>query len=428
MTTSSLNTTNIGSTSRTETSSPQDINVEATVQQDQLTPTTFAATRQNNSRQNVGRSVWQAIKGLPDTIKAWFQKTPPCANSGLPPNITVQLPQGLGTVTYRREELASMITSLPQSERQAARDALENTLATRLVTARNLVDNVLNGNAANHRCTPQDAADIMLFLDAKARACGNAFSQGAFMLQDEAGKLYEFLDTCPEKYLRSSSHLTEEQGSYITNGQEQHTNVHRGIDLPSGPNGVPHGKKTLLFATHFASGDNTKRRLFMKAEEHGVRLSYLGSRVREAGASAFPERPSHRADITAFFGHSLNFITSRGEASQSARKERIPTPVKKAYLKLVKASGIEKGNNPMSLDAVNTSQGLNIMISEAKRIMPRIDPSKHQNFILALQDFATAVAKKYIHLDNIEERIGNEMILSERDLGGSLTVLAMQER
>lgn len=385
-------------------------------------PATFAQRQEANPRRlGMVRSAFQAIAGIPHDVKTWFTEMCKGAKAGLPDTIHIALPNGQGQVTYTAKELAPMIKSLPTSERQAARDTLVNHLADRLTSAADTIENVIRGRHPTGVCSQQDASDIMLFLDAKAKACGNGFSQGSYMLQDDTGELYEFLDTCNQKYLRSSTHMEDEQEILLeVNVGHQHTNAHRGIDMPSGLDGLPHGKKTILFATHLVNGEANQRRLFMKPEGFGARISTLFGSTRSEGRSIHPERPLHRSDIGELVGHTIAYIKTRGQATPNERKERIPSPVSNAYMDIAKKIGTLDTGVSMSLKPTDKHRGLSSMLDELVHMNRIVPADKRQAFDASVQKFADAVAKKYIHLNHLNERIGNEMIFNEVELTGAV--------
>ena len=166
----------------------------------------------------------------------------------------------------------------------------------------------------------QDVADIMLFLEARAQASGNGFAEGAFSIEDADGRLAAFLNRCPEKYQRSSSHLNDTQSAEV----DGHRNTHRGIDMPGGMKGLPHGHATVLFGViPGGEGGVPARRLFLKAESHGCRMNTLSGREHAAGRDDVPDRPKRASDLFSAIRHGLSFIQTRGKGSAAgSRKER----------------------------------------------------------------------------------------------------------
>lgn len=380
----------------------------------------------------------QAPEGRGAKIARWFNEgnIRLKGNGGLPPITTIEHPK-LGTVRYGAQELKAFINTLPRLDRQAARDNLAAHVSARIDNGIAAYENALSDNPVPP--TMQQAADLMLFLDAKAHATGNGFAEGAFSIEDQDNKLYQYLDSCPEKYLRSSSHMKESQGDQV----QGHTNVHRGIDIPKGPNGLPNGKATILFANIPAHGD-TPARIYMKPEPAGCRLSTLSAAKLEAGSSAVPQRPARFSDIGQAIKHGCGFlgsVTGNSSATLGAdgvRKERISSDVKKAYQEVITTvaqytpEGANANREIGARDAVlgilkdyklsSTSGGLSEMLTHLKDAKYLVNNDEQTvrgvTDVLeqAVEVFAQKVATKIKDASYLDSRICNEVMFSTADL------------
>ena len=148
-------------------------------------------------------------EGFRSRVGRWFREGFMGPRAGLPETVSVNMPGG-GAVAFSGRSLAGMIKSLPRLDRAAARENLAATLEARLEHGRSLLEAVQGGGELPAP-DAQDVADIMLFLEARAQASGNGFAEGAFSIEDADGRLAAFLNRCPEKYQRSSSHLNDTQ-------------------------------------------------------------------------------------------------------------------------------------------------------------------------------------------------------------------------
>lgn len=334
-------------------------------------------------------------------------------NAGLPDQLPIRMPNG-GVVNFPGNSLACMIKALPRLDRAAARANLIPTLEARLAHGGQLLDVIRQGPPPAQPngmppCSVQDAADLMLYLDASCRVGGHGFAQGAYCVEDPAGHLSTFLNSCTEKYQRSSSHLNDTQHIQVDN----HRNTHRGIDLPPGPNGLPHDNATLLFGVLPGTG-NTPRRLFLKAETHGCRLSTLSSQAQREGLGDVPDRPWRVADIGNIFKHGFSFLTTRGQGDAAGtRKERIPGNVQNAYKALQRhvqddpaLSQILSQNNPFA-----KSHGVHVMLNNMRQALESLPAGAPQRQALVdeIAPFRQALSQ-LTQVDHLDERIGNESI------------------
>jgi len=360
--------------------------------------------------------------GFMDSIRTWFRETRlgHTASAGLPDHVDVPMPGG-GTVAFSGASLADMIRALPKAERAQARETLAATLGARLAHGQALLRDVLAGNAPE-RTAVQDVADLALFLDAKATATGNGFSEGAFSVEDPDGRLAAFLNRCPEKYQRSSSHMKADQQAMV----DGHRNTHRGIDVPTGPNGLPHGRATTLFSViPGGAGGVPARRLFLKMESHGCRLSTLGAREHAAGDDGVPDRPVRlRTDLGSAIGHAFSFLATRGQGSAAgSRKERIPDAVGNGYKALLRqAEGVL---DPAGMDILRrndptgSSGGVRVMLANLRDAIAAMPHGAERNrFIQQSADLVRTMERTLAQADHPDSRIGNEVMFDVADLTG----------
>ncbi len=375
----------------------------------------------------------QVEEGLGSKIGRWmsegFMRLK--GDGGLPPQININHPS-LGQVTYTNQELKSFINTLPRLERAAARENLVSHLTERIARGAELMNDVISGAKDGENPSLQDISDLMLLLDAKSRASGNGFDRGAFSLEDSQGKLYQYLDRCPEKYLRSSSHIKNEQKAMV----DGHLNVQRGIDIPLGSNGLPSGKRTITFGAISPKGD-VSRHLFIKPETQGCRLGPLSSQLTQAGSSEYPQRPTRFfSDLGQTIAHGFSFLQAQGvQAEASARREKLSPELVQAF-ESAKAIIDEFSSNSAPImrakgeilakldqnDPTGSGQGLHTMIANFKEAMYVVDnnSTRFEGLIdkinQAILAFANDVAPHINDASALDVRMNNEVIFTQDQL------------
>jgi len=335
----------------------------------------------------------------------------------LPPSVTLTMPDG-GRIDFPSSRLTAMIKALPKAERAEAAANISGILQGRIDAGKATLERVFAGTA-NPPAGTADVADVMLFLETRALQAGHDFTEGAFNVADPDGRLMHWLDSSPERYQRSSSHLTNLQEQIV----DGHLNTHRGIDIPAGMSGLASGKNTLLFGTIPADDTlGTERRLFLKMESHGCRLNTLTmfhsrdyARGQAAGAQA--DRPVRASDFKSMFGHALSYFATRGKGSAAgSRKERIPDTVKSAYETLQKAAGkmdercaqILRSHEPAA-----TGSGIRFMVHNVNLAYESLSGNDE---LRGLADAFLQTVDRMPDHSQLRIRIGNEVIFDQVDL------------
>ncbi len=357
----------------------------------------------------------------------WFTEGTPSMRrtGGLPANVEVNVgtADNPKNINYKNTELASMVNCLPRMQRAAAREALPQLLAARINHGQEVTQSVLDDTRTGS-ASLQDVADVMLFLDGKSHAQGVGFSEGAFSIEDSEGRLYDFLNTAPDKYLRSSTHLSSQQGATIGVPPNTHSNAHRGIDFPKGAEqGLPTGKRTVLFcAIPAANGQN--RRIFMKPESNGCRLSTLSHVNRLAGRDNIAERTVNwKTDFGQFLGHAGGAIASTARKIfnievGAARKERIPSAVKEAFAAFVKEVPNQAirvmltANNP-----TDDAQGIRTMLANIRSAIEGLPAGVARNDLaLMAKGFTDTLGLSLLDARHAQNRIGNEVLFDASEI------------
>ena len=128
--------------------------------------------------------------------------------------------------------LKGLISEVPRADREQARLELPGIIEKRLAKAHRVINDILAGRTDGHLpATPEDASNILLYLDCRAREAGQAFENGSFQIEDKDGLLYDYLDSCKDAYLRTSTHFKDSQSlSFKHTDGTPDVNNHRGIE------------------------------------------------------------------------------------------------------------------------------------------------------------------------------------------------------
>ncbi len=238
--------------------------------------------------------------------------------------------------SWKGSHFSEMVSSLPKSQRLDAMDGMQTHIQKRIENGARLYDQ-FSGAGPLPEPTLQNISDFTLYLYATAAAQGDDFTHGAFNVKDPHGRIATWLDASKEVYARSSSHLqaiqlypvTEQDGS-------THLNTPRGIDIPKTyQSGLPVEMQTITYGTISPlPGADGERRLFLKAESFGCRISSLEDKFFEASASGVESRDIRLSDVKDSIGHGLSFVKSVLRkiglfgGGDAARRESFPKRLK----------------------------------------------------------------------------------------------------
>ncbi|SIO24756.1 hypothetical protein [Halodesulfovibrio marinisediminis] len=294
----------------------------------------------------------------------------------------------------------------PADGRIIMHNALADTLQPRINNGAQLYQSIMSGEQVT---SDKDAVrDLMTFLSVRAQQKSVTFSEGAFVLEDQGGRLKNFLDRNPEGYIRASTHIKEYQAA---------GNTHRGIDME-----LPFAKGTLLYGAMPADTPDGKDRVFLKMEPHGAALSKLFG--RNSGVEAASRRFKW-ADIGHFLRHIKTTIFRPKEGG--SRKERVSTDIKKGFTNLIAdfkkvdpefANILNEGNPAGSNSGLGVARMMrNCQNAQAalSRIAQRLglDSQIVSDCKEQLQQFSDTMKLRY---DNISLRVGDEIVFTNAEL------------
>lgn len=340
--------------------------------------------------------------------------TPPFA---LPEQLTVHV--GNDTLTFRREHYEAMLANTPKAERPRTLQELQNILAVRIQRGRDIFRSVMQGKGHRYAATPRNVACLTLALHAGTVKKGEYNERGAFSVEDPDGKLYHWLDTCKELYLRTSTHARAYQQHMV----DGHKNMPRGLDIPEGMGGLMGGMRTLHYLTlPQIEGGRQKRRLFLKCETYGIYRSTITKADEEASrVPGMQTRQKRVGDTRESLKHCFSLFTviTRRGPGEGNRKETTPKVILDATAaaqRSLRHAGL--GNLADILGKDVKGGGLRQLVNNFTKVLDMApdDATVRKGIIDILE-----VAENYVEADahrSGEEanRMGNEVMLEAREI------------
>lgn len=378
---------------------------DAQVQHAQRRPQVFTAL--------VGH-IRTGLAAFGDAVRSAFMKSP-----SIPQSVQIQV--GENNVTINKDQYEPMIKALPKSQRSEAIANLAQTLTDRVRDGLAVKDAVLNGTAQARNIMPsaQNVSNLILALYATAAEQNEAFTNGSFSVADPQGRLAQWLDTSADVYVRSSSHLKTYQHMTV----DGHLNMQRGIDIQPGPTtGLPNGHRTVAYGTipdYTTNGNGDRRRLFVKTESAGCRLSTVSSSDIAAATSAnMTIRDWHASDIKDVIMHGKSYLETRGQqGSTAARKEHFPTPVKQAFdAAVAKFTAVDPNLASLLTDGGPHKGGGVCMLRRNMDVLylvlqdSEMPAGQLQQLNQALDELNQAI-NSMLHHDRLDIRLGNEVLI-----------------
>ncbi|GHU22246.1 hypothetical protein FACS189488_02420 [Betaproteobacteria bacterium] len=286
---------------------------------------------------------------------------------------------------------------------------------------------------------------LMWFLQAQgsAKAAVSAgvegsalFQEGAFQIEDPHHRLENWLNSSPDSYSRSSSHLA---------GFQAEGEAYRPRGLDARGEATPNERRTILFQRlpDRADGGRTvsgaprldRPMLFLKMEPHGCRgLGLHSGRPGETASGFFGRIKNFFSNLGDWLGHAGGFAGTvlRAIGLQSTgqnNRERLPSDLTRDYKALTKqAADVSEALGPgyRYLKDLNNGQplsdsgGLRVMRENIRTALSEDDAKTSvTNGALAMPPDLRHSLEEFLaridRFDNPDMRIGCEVILTEDD-------------
>ena len=335
---------------------------------------------------------------------------------------TLDVDVGGETFTFDKWHYERIVSNTPPAECPRNLDELRQLLSGRISHGREIIRDVLAGNGKVHRATPANVADMTLALHAAALRHGEKMQNGSFSVADPDGRLAQWLDTSQEVYIRASSHLKGYQKMKV----DGHLNMTRGIDIPEGKNGLMAGMRTINYGTvpdldHLDNGGSgPNRRLFLKCETFGARISVISPvDVARSKSNGMRTRYVNAGDFKQSFEHTRSYFATRGADATAggARKEHMTDRVKTALKTSVanlKAAGRKDLAAILEEGDVKKAGTRRLLHNLNKAFM--LDPENAEMQKAAAMIFKAVDDDAAGLSGNLANRLGNEIMIETEDL------------
>ena len=244
----------------------------------------------------------------------------PAPSFDLPDTLEVRV--GNDTLRFQKKHYEAMLANTPEAERPRSLAELQNILAVRIQRGRDIIRAALEGNGHRYAATTRNAACVTLALHAGTVKKGEYNERGAFSVADPDGRLYQWLDTCKELYLRTSTHGK----AYHHQTVDGHMNMPRGLDIPEGMGGLMGGMRTFHYFT-LPPAVGQPRRLYLKCETYGIYRSTISQSEEESSrVPGMQTRGKRVGDTRESIKHCLSLfsVITRKGATEGNRKEDTP--------------------------------------------------------------------------------------------------------
>ena len=329
---------------------------------------------------------------------------------------TLDVHVGNDTLTFQRQHYEAMLENTPKAERPRSLEELQNILAGRIQRGRDILAAVYAGNGSRYEATTRNVACVTLALHAGTVKKGEINERGAFSVGDPDGRLYQWLDTCKELYLRTSTHAR----AYHHLTVDGHMNMPRGLDIPEGMGGLMGGMRTLHYFSLPETGGHP-RRLYLKCETYGIFRSTISKQEEESSrAPGMQTRQMRAGDTSESIKHCMSLATvfTRRGNSAGNRKETTPevilNAVKDAQSTLRRA-GLDEQATTLGQNVKDG--GIRYLVNNLITVLESV-PDNEQAREVA--DHLMAVIEEYANSGqrsgDAASRMGNEVMLEAEEI------------
>ncbi|MCR5814178.1 MAG: hypothetical protein K6G15_06775 [Desulfovibrio sp.] len=341
------------------------------------------------------------------------------AQEPVPPFVlpdTLDVHVGNDTLTFQRQHYEAMLKNTPQAERPRNLEELKNILAARIQRGRDILAAVYAGNGSRYAATTRNVACVTLALHAGTVKKGEINERGAFSVADPDGKLYHWLDTCKELYIRTSSHA-EAYHHQIVDG---HMNMPRGLDIPEGMGGLMGGMRTLHYFTLPETGGQP-RRLYLKCETYGIFRSSISTEEEESSrAPGMQTRQKRTGDTRESIKHcmSLSTVFTRRGNNAGNRKETTPGVILNAVEDAQRTLRMAGMNDQATILGQNVKGGgIRYLLNNLITVLEAVpDSAQAREVADRLTDVIAEYANSGQRSGEAANRMGNEVMLEPEEI------------
>ena len=330
---------------------------------------------------------------------------------------TLDVHVGNDTLTFQRQHYEAMLENTPKAERPRSLEELQNILAGRIQRGRDILAAVYAGNGSRYEATTRNVACVTLALHAGTVKKGELNERGAFSVGDPDGRLYQWLDTCKELYLRTSTHAR----AYHHQTVDGHMNMPRGLDIPEGMGGLMGGMRTLHYFALPETGVGQSRRLYLKCETYGIFRSTISKQEEESSRSLGMQTRQMRAgDTSESIKHCMSLATvfTRRGNSAGNRKETTPevilNAVKDAQSTLRKA-GLDEQATTLGQNVKDG--GIRYLVNNLITVLESVPDNEQAREVAdSLMHVIGEYANSGQRSGELANRMGNEVLLEPEEI------------
>lgn len=304
----------------------------------------------------------------------------------------------------------------------------EQLVGQKIVDGKKLYDDIASDNPPT--VTQKGVTDLAWAMKSLAQSKNGSYTKGALTIPN-GEKMRKWLDGLGDTvYLRSSSHLTEQQnlpgqqarGMDFYKGGLTDGNTEDGKEAEGSDGLLPAGMKTLLFQQVTLPDDSTA--LYMKMETAGAFGTskwnwYNGVKGKDTDPPP-QTRPRSPEDKARAKEHGDNYM---GGVTEPGKREDVPKEAATAYKTLIKsitdkptkAKLVSAGGKPFRLNKVMHVLGEMLDNDEVAGDQPQVIA-----FFEAIEEFAGRISDENsptFSREGMEARFGGEAVLTTEDLG-----------
>ncbi len=338
----------------------------------------------------------------------------PAPHFALPDTLEVHV--GTDTLRFHKKHYEAMLENTPQAQRPRSLEELQDILAARIQRGRDIIRAALEGNGHRYAATPRNVACVTLALHAGTVKKGEYNERGSFSVADPDGRLYQWLDSCKELYLRTSTHAK----AYHHQNVDGHMNMPRGLDVPEGMGGLMSGMRTLHYFT-LPSAAGQQRRLFLKCETYGIYRSTISKDEKESSrVPGMQTRGKRVGDTRESIKHCLSLFTvfTRRGAYAGNRKEDTPQVILNAVEDAQRTLRRAGMNDQATILGQNVKGGgIRYLLNNLITVLESVpDSAQAREVAERLTDVIVEYANSGQRSGEAENRMGNEVMLEPEEI------------
>lgn len=324
-----------------------------------------------------------------------------------------------------------LVTTRSHMHRPRNEGELRFLLQSQIRRGREVLGALMEGRPNLFEPTHENIVALTYAIHATALTRGEFMYRGSFSIEDKNGDIARWLDKAQDVYLRTSTHAKPYQGMKV----DGHVNMPRGYDVPPGAGGLLNGMRTFHYFSipdHdsiAAGGDGSgpRRRLFLKCETFGIFCSTAHAHPFNKAAAkteGMKTRGYKFGDVFESIRHGASLFASffTPKEANGIRKENLTVAQKTAIqntLNRLNREHLGAYATILSSNKVLEGAGINQLWQNTAMILEKMmPPTEEARAVLMdiLEELAGALDEESVKGGFTEMRIGNEIMIDQKDL------------